>query len=51
MMVDASSVLVLIATISQSLPVFSNFVPVSHKRNVEEHVLSIAASGEPLSTE
>ncbi len=30
----------LIATISQWLSVFSNFVPISYKRNVKEHVLS-----------
>ncbi len=30
----------LIATISQWLPIFSYFVPVSNKRNVEEHISS-----------
>ncbi len=38
--VNVSSVFVLIATISQWLPVCSNFLPVSHKQNVKKHVLS-----------
>jgi hypothetical protein len=37
--VSASIFLVLIATISQLLHVFSNFVPVSHGRNVEDHIV------------
>ncbi len=38
--VNTFSPLALIATIGQWLPSFSNFVPVSYKRNVKEHVAS-----------
>ncbi len=39
-LVNTFRVLALIATIGWKLPSFSNFVPVSHKQNVEEHVAS-----------
>jgi hypothetical protein len=38
--VNASIILALVATISQLLPVLSNFMPVSPKRNFKEHILS-----------
>ncbi len=36
--VNVSIILVLIATISQWLPVLFNFMPVNNKQNVKEHV-------------
>ncbi len=38
--VYASNIFALVTMISQWLPVFSNFMPLSHKQNVKEHVSS-----------